>query len=69
MCATQVHKPSVCAAISMLPVQREEARQARLERERKKQEAERLAKQEEQRLEKERLREKARIAKETAEKV
>jgi methylthioribose-1-phosphate isomerase len=50
-------------------LQREQARQERLERERRQQEADRLAKQEAQRIAKEQLREKARVAKEKAEMV
>lgn len=52
-----------------ISLQREQARQERLERERQQQEADRLAKQEAQRIAKEQLREKARLAKEAAEQV
>jgi hypothetical protein len=58
---------SLCSHQLASVLQREEARQARLERERQQQEADRAAKQEAQRIAKEQLREKARLAKEAAE--
>lgn len=74
-CPQSDHLPAVCAQASLcLSVvlfcsQREEARLARLERERQQQEAERAARQEAQCVAKEQLRERARAAKEKAERV